>query len=359
MEGSSGPGGGAAKILKPTLGTSVLKTFRVVTGVLYLASWLIALPGELILHRRVGKRHMNSVVFGLSLILLTGLGVLAVRGHQAWVTPSGIYPPGYVVPASPSSGSGIWFGFMFAGSLIAFACHYVANRRRFGQVDQGHSMDTGVPWLCYPSITPERKNPFDDSGAGNLTAESADPSLFDSEPKLADDPATLRTVAAYPMSVIRQLRGHLAEHTAKLKNGEVPYGAFAWLTLSTIEPCLLLVAGGLFVIKSGTFGFGIYLGLVGIAMATKAAILAAEFKEKVYDDNDGRLEIEAMRRWREGKPLSAVSAAFTVPIMKAVLPGKSAMAMTVGTPEGFESLVGNAAPSDENNFGRNADAASA
>lgn len=331
---------GAAKVLQPTLAASVFNTFRKATAIVLFLAWQLALPVELILHRRIGKRYMNTFFFVVAMIGLTILAELWIGGIRPSSVPSRddriVLSPraaGKVSPPSPAAvriSSLAPFAWLTSAAGIAFLCHYLANRGRFGTERQGHSLDVGIPWLIYPPLAASIVRRLVRSGwmQAWLTATESAPD------------ANTRRLLAYPVSQSRALSAMLRHHLSVLIAGEPPHGPLTWLVVTIVEP-LALAGVGVIVTREceGYREFGWYLGAVAAAMIVKGCIHAADWRERIYDDMDARLESEAISHWRSGRPATALSSAFTVPIAAAVpmLPRPSPAA--VDTPPGFEELM--------------------
>lgn len=291
----------ASQVLRPSIAASVLNTFRVLTSLIYGVFWALCLSMELCLHRVVGKRYMPTVGFGISLFL-TGVvaSVLLRIGSSTkgnWAYELFRYGP---------------FALLTLASMIAFVAHYIANRRRFGTAAQFHSMDCGVPWFVAPPMG--QVDPAEAQRVlSMLTVEQAQ------EP---EPPAGLaRRIQAIPSDVMRHFKPLLREHVITLIEGEIPRGPITWLAISVVEPSLIGVAGiGYALIFPGGLPFGLYLVLIAIGLAFKAAVYAADWRERIYSDMDARLEAEAMQNIREGRPGHELSRAITVPVNRAAVP---------------------------------------
>jgi hypothetical protein len=130
---------------------------------------------------------------------------------------------------------------------------------------------------------------------------------------------------AFPSdSFFRNLRLNVRHHIEMLRNDLCPYGGFSWMTISWLEPLMVAAIGVLIAIFLPTISaFGIYLVVVAVALRLKASIHASTWLEWAYDECDQRLEIEAKRNWRDGKPSNELSTSFVVPVARAVIPQPS------------------------------------
>jgi hypothetical protein len=322
MSHSAGMSGGdfsGAAVFKPTVAASVWKTFGVLTGLLYFGAWMISLPAELILHRRVGKRYMNSFFFACSFVLLSvitaGLIHACLPGPIREIAAKGVE----ALPA-PVAMSATTLGFVMLASIIAFAIHKFANRMRFGTPVQGHSFDAGIPHLAYL--------PFSQKVAKFLLDQMPpEPPEFASRPE-----ASVMEMESFPLAVLKRFHRYVRHHLSALAEGAAPYGPVTWLVISIVEP-LLLAAFGIALLASVSLAtpFGWYLVLLAAAILFKALMHRADWMERAYNDVDQRLEAEALKQWRVGKPATAFSNVFTVPISEAVLPR---------LPQALDSVVG-------------------
>ncbi|MFN0011719.1 MAG: hypothetical protein ACKVS8_08775 [Phycisphaerales bacterium] len=317
------------KLLTPTPAASLWKTFGVFTKSCFGLAWLGCLPVELILHRNTGKRYANTAFFVIALLLLGLLAQLFAGPTISWTRAgkdAGVHATG-MEEAAAALGP---FAVLTVAALVAFFFHYCGNRERFGRDDQGHSFDLGIPLLVFPPWYP--KEPPEQPGEG-VPADAPKPP--------APPPISTREGLAYPAAMSGQLGRMLRHHVDMLKSGESPYGMLSWYVIAFVEPMLLIACGVLFYFLSSYSGFGVYLGIVGVGLFLKASILQAEWRERIYDDCDQRLEAEAMRNWRGGKPNTPLSRAFTVPVMRAALPSRRPIPDSgpVKAGPGFESLM--------------------
>ncbi|MCC6970568.1 MAG: hypothetical protein IT434_10135 [Phycisphaerales bacterium] len=284
----------AASLLAPTPGASVWKTFQKITAIVMMVAWLIALPVELVLHRRVNKRWMNTAFCVLAVVLLAALASFLSKPDLA--TVRALPPAERLIAIKAALKTMQPFEHLFVCSALAFGVHYWSNRRRFRTAQQGHSFDSGIPWLVFPPLA-----------RWWLPLDAAS--------RLLDGIARSQRL---PMRLLRGWAESLRCHLLQIGAGEFPYGPVTWLVVSLLEPVLLLLAGVLF-FRHGSAPFGIYLMIVAVAMFLKASIIEASWRERVYDEMDGRLEGEAMKQLRAGRPSTQLSRAFTVPIASAVL----------------------------------------
>ncbi len=332
------------QLAKPTMAASTLKAFGKLTALINFIAWLICLPMELILHRRIGKRYMCTPFVGLALLLTGMLTVFASVKPDALrmvdtnirasipttALATGTLPP----PTAPVAVLMISpFGWLMRcvvpAATIAFALHYRANRKRFGTPDQGHSLDWGIPWIIYPFGLQK-------AAAACLARWRVQGT---SQARPGGSPHEL---LAYPASAIHSFAENLRHHLSLLATNRVPHGPFTWWFTSTIEPVILMFAGVVLCIATGFDPFGAYLILVGVAMAFKAAMREAEMRERIYDDVDGRFDVEVMRNIRAGKALPELSAAFTVPLSRAVMTNRDNRSINIPlvSGPGFDHLSG-------------------
>lgn len=323
---------------RPVMAASILKTFGKITALLFGFAWMICMPIEMILHRRIGKRYCNTFFVAMSLVVLgfmsyACIGVAqfarlilldstAVSKAQA-SGPRGalvdrqlsldlIRNPSLVKQKAEQAAmeamrpSLIAFGLLNILAMLAFAAHYIANRRRFGTQEQGHSCDFGIPWLIYPPL------------AAKLIPPKPRLRLQPRQGRL--EPLPLARSHSYPLQIIRQLREAVTHHLNCLRRGEIPHGPFNWLYLMYGEPALLaLIGAAMFIGSASIAAFGLYLVVVALGLWFKGLAHQAEWRERAYDDMDNKLESEALRAWRSGSHASAIARQFTVPITTAIL----------------------------------------
>ena len=337
---------GIAKVFEPSLGTSVIKTFRVLFGIILTLCWLICLPVELILHRRIGKRYSNTVFVIVAYLLLNfSVAVVGVVAFDLIRPMSAHASPATLSPNDPTmlriALALMPFNWFYLAAFVAFVCHYVGNRRRFGTPEQGHSLDPGIPWIVYPPKFVVALV-LDNESSTELALQPDQPM----NGRAGSPPRWLNSPLAAP---IRHILACGRAHIADLRAGKHPYGPVTWWACVLVEPALLIVGGIGIAIQAPVFlGFGVYLGIVGGAMWVKGRIWAADWRDRVYADVDQRLEAEAMQNIRRHVPATEVSEVFTVPVTGAVLPpvgrgpggpGGPIAAEPVMVGPGFEELV--------------------
>jgi hypothetical protein len=305
------------EVFRPAPAASIWNTFYKLSLLLCLGFWMLCLPAELILHRRVGKRYANTFFVAVSLFVLVAVAGVILGTTQAWESLPSIHKLAdvkWVRVEMPRWWEYAGFGVVLVAAVAAFAAHWIANRRRFATPDQGHSFDSGIPWVVYPPAN--LVNWARDAGAGTQTdPESALPPPDASRRSSFQ----LKKILAFPDTLVESWKPEAEIHGRKLLDGQHPYGLFTWFTLSCLEPAALLIFGTLIAFY-GLLAFGAYLMLIGVCLFLKGQLAAAEWKERIYSERDHAIEVEAMRNLREGSPLDQVSRVFTVPVSRAVVP---------------------------------------
>lgn len=331
--------GQALNAARPVMAASILKTFGKVTAFLFAIAWMICMPVEMLLHRRMGKRYCSTFFVALSLVVYVFVSFACLGAAplaRLIVVGPGVATEVPMQPPSRHAASGAapsfdWmlhptrakqadrqaaleamrasltaFGALNVMAMLAFVGHYIANRRRFGTQEQGHSCDFGIPWLIYPPK------------AGKLVPPKPRLRLLPSQGNA--EPLPLARSNAHPLQIVRQLREAVAHHLNCLRRDEPPHGPFNWLYLMYGEPLLLAAIGAvLFVASASIAAFGLYLVVVALGLWFKGLVHQAEWRERAYDDMDNKLEAEALRNWRSGSHASAIARQFTVPITAAIL----------------------------------------
>lgn len=305
------------ELLRPTPAATIWNTFYKLNLLACLALWILCLPTELMLHRRVGKRYANTFFVAVSLFVLISVAGVILASTQVWENQPAIHKLGdlkKVHVEMPAWWQCAGFGVVLVGTVVAFGAHWIANRRRFATQDQCHSFDSGIPWAVYP---PARLVDWArDAGAGTEpdTVSELPP------PDISRRPTSqLKRMLAFPDTLIESWTPEIEKHGRKLLDNQHPYGPFTWLTLSCLEPAALLFFGA-FIAIWGLVPFGAYLMLIGACLLLKGRLSAAEWQERIYSERDHAIEVEAMRALREGSPLDQVSRVFTIPVSRAAIP---------------------------------------
>lgn len=242
-------------------GAGVWGTFRWLSSMLYAACWIVALPAELVLNRRVGARYAGLLPVTISFFLL---GML-------FATAGSLRSP--LLPAAKETASAsdaMWTVLIAEGVFIlAVIRNRIANWMRFRSEDQVHSLSNGVPfWLNPPRFASE-------------TVVSMSNDLR--EMASAD-------YAAQASGNAQVVRGHVSGFFQEWRSGLPPTGPIAWILATVVHPALL-VAGSV-PLAGINPAAGYYLFIAGVMIFLKARIQKALVVEKVYDLFDTRLEQE-------------------------------------------------------------------
>jgi hypothetical protein len=332
----------AGMLLRPTPAASLARTFDKLSRLLFAVLWVLCLPAELILHRRVGKRYMNTFLLALSLV---GIGLCAAAFVEDPLVKVAKVSGGW--PASLSTEDRRQaltemlkyhsaFNWLVLLTLAAFLAHTIANRRRFGTPAQSHSFDFGLPWMVYAPALWMRV-----FGMGRGGDDTAAGSVARPKRPIPHGPGGAAAAVAYPLTAVTSsLRRYWNYHTKVLRTGLVPYGPFSWLIISLIEPVLLVALGlALPQVSEHLAPFGCYMVFIGGCLFLKAYLFQTEWRERVYDDRDRELEAEAMQNLREGRDFETSSPLFTVPVSTAVLSGGRTRGVRTGMAgPGFDSF---------------------
>lgn len=273
-------------MLKQTkCGASVWTTFRWMGNLLYLACWLIALPVELLLNRRMGRRYTG---------FLPLIGAFAF--FLAWMTVgAGVFQKA----AEPSK---IWvFGPLPIMLIMAAAviCNRAANWWRFQSDEQVHSFSNGVPVYLFPPTTLTARLA---KKAG--TIEPSDLNWRKQVSAIKDGSAGSMTFAT---GIARYFWNQLLGFGREWRSGGMPTGPIMWIACTMVHPALLMVGAGLL------FGLNAavasYLMLAGTAIFLKARIQKAMISETIYDLFDARIEQKFVQSLSDPKRLEPVESA--------------------------------------------------
>jgi hypothetical protein len=301
-------------------GASVWTTFRWLGNLVYGLAWVVALPTELVLNRRMGRRYTGILPVGLSLVLITAvLGVFTGFGSQISRAvgggsrpPAAFMPPGVppTVAAASAGSGGSWtlLGLFVVLTVTMVFRHRLANWWRFRSTDQVHSFSNGVPfWLHPPQVL-----------TGWLPATSAAPGaeLTAASPAVRIPKQASLLNASVLAALAGELRNRLiTESRAVLsdwRQGQAPTGTLAWIAATVVHPVLVFLLGLLVI--GWNFPLGLYVAAAAIAIFLKARVQKAIVVESVYDLFDARIEQEFTRALAEPVRLDAVErTGFAVP----------------------------------------------
>jgi hypothetical protein len=319
---------------KTRAGASFWTTFRWVADIVYGLCWMVALPAELLLNRRIGRRYASMLPLCISFLLLVGIyssfgwAMAALEqsrtGQPTWMdivprleapaltgqplsTPTPA-PRAAAVASLPAPLSGNPYflpGIMLILSLAVLG-HRLDNWWRFRTTEQVHSRACGIPhwvWWCWQGIAADAQ-------------KTAKPSVV-TEAK----PAAAGVVAAAtPTSIFMVLQTEFQSMVRGSIKGVPPTGALAWLSSTVVHPVALLI-GGVLVLRVD-FMVGAHTTLVAVAIFIKARIQKALVVEAIYDVFDARLERVFMRGLEEPEDLAAAGrAGMVVPGVARLMPG--------------------------------------
>lgn len=295
-------------------GASVWTTFRWLGNTVYAVGWVCALPVELVLNRRMGRRYTGLLPVTLSLIwmvLVIGIAGRLLGGFGQ----------------STALGAGVSTGVVIAIVLLAVLRHRFANWWRFRSADQVHSFSNGIPfWLCPPRVL--------------LRALPEPGTARPPSPLAAGAPMT--TVSAALHAAASELTTRLAAEAARAasewRRGQVPTGAAVWIAATVLHPLLLLGVGLL--VTLANVALGAYLMAAAVAVFLKARVVKAGVVESVYDMFDGRIEQEFKRSIAEPVSLDAVErAGLAVPGIARIVQDAGPRSGSAGLPPELSALV--------------------
>jgi hypothetical protein len=275
---SDGDGvGQAIKTMKA--GASVWTTFRFLANIVYGLCWILALPVEMVLNRRVGRRYSSILPLTISVVLVSAfLRLVGVASAKAATE----HPELKIAAASLE----VSLGFLVVMALAVIR-QRVASWWRLRTSDQVHSFSSGIPlWLCPPTMLTARLR--NSPPKRPVEQRAAPTTVFGT---LCDDAGT---------AILAEVRNF---YQAWL-HGRAPTGAIAWYGATVVQP--LLLVGVAYLVAPVEAALGIYLVIAAIAILVKARIQKALVIESIYDIFDARIEQDFMRSLGEPQRLDSI-----------------------------------------------------
>lgn len=293
------------QVIKATkCGASIWATFRFVSNALFALCWVVALPLELVLNRRMGRRYTGILPLLGSTLLLGAWFFLA--GPALAKARSSSFQPGAGI--SPSQTLPLMVGMLL---LFAVWRHRLANWWRFQSNDQVHSFSNGVPFYLY------LPRPLARFVASRTTR---------TEPPSWNWAQRVQALKAGKGTIVRfaiDLAGHLWQQVlgffAQWRSGQVPTGPLQWIASTVLHPALVIAIALVAMRWNAVVAF--YAIFAAMAIFMKARIQKALVVESIYDLFDGRIEQEFTHAISQPHRLRAVEqTGFTVPgLAKAVV----------------------------------------
>lgn len=260
------------KIMQSTrCGAGIWGTFRWLANFVFAMCWIVALPVELVLNRRVGRRYSGLVPLLLSLVVLVPCLVLplAVPTQSRWASSVVVDQRGLLLSI-----------LAIAIFLAAVLRQRIAGWWRFRSNEQVHSFSSGVPfWLHPPKDFMEMWG--DEPKPGPEAAIPKPPA------KPANKPATT-FLGMVGEEITRNIADQWKPFVQQWNRGEVPTGPIAWFGATIVHPLALAVGAILLAPIQAVFAG--YLLMAAAAIFLKARIQKALIIESIYDLFDARIE---------------------------------------------------------------------
>ena len=290
-------------------GASVWTTFRFISNVLYAACWVVALPVELLLNRRIGRRYSGILPLFVGVVIMVqylnfASSAVATANKTQWVGP--------ILEASGAARIALLV------VLIALLGHRLSNWWRFRTDDQVHSFSPGIPLWMHPPRALAALLPRPRTAASSGAPETIPPA--------ADPTFGLRSmdVGVVSTALLQGVRAELNGILHAWRSGAVPTGSIVWIATTVVHPIALSVFGT-FVLRRIDLGLASYLAIAALAIFVKARIQKAVVVESVYDLFDARIEQEFTRALSDPVRINQVEAkGFTVPGLARTLADVSA-----------------------------------
>lgn len=306
---------------KMRAGTSFWTTFRWLADIVYGICWMIALPVELLLNRRMGRRYNSMLPLTIAMLLMVGLyayfdwGVRFAREAQARLQqpvamqplqggnpflrpqPPAMNQPNLAALQLPSpliSGQTYFLPALVGVIVLAMLAHRVDNWWRFRSTEQVHSRNCGIPhwvWWLWAALA---------RGTGPSGIKPAE--VIEAKPG-----SEVAVRSTRPASFAASVRSSFVTTLRGFTNGVPPTGTLAWIASTIVHPLTLWLASGL--IARVDFVIATHLAFAGLAIFLKARIQKALVVETIYDVFDARIERTFMRGLESPTEMAAASRA--------------------------------------------------
>ncbi|HZW07277.1 MAG TPA: hypothetical protein VFF65_09140 [Phycisphaerales bacterium] len=291
----------SSEMMQPKLGAGLWGSLRFLSGLVYAGCMVLALPMQMLLHRRFGNRYLNPFLFVASLVLLCVLVVLSMHASVPRTLDRTHIP---LLDGDRVTGARISWAVLYGllGILpVAYVLHRLNAWWRWRAGDVVHSVAWGTPHFLLLGVTP---------GMSHGRAE------HESKPK--------------PPSIVKPPDNLFAELWCEhhesweamwkdLAGGRIPEGRVPWLIATAVEPLIVCVLAFCLC----TFGatIGLYFFLAAAAMFVQARIASAWAFERMLDHCDNMIAQEAWGRVLSGKPSGTEAQGYALPIStKAIRP---------------------------------------
>lgn len=253
-------------------GASIWTTFRFISGVIFAFCWIIALPVELVLNRKMGRRYTGFLpLFGAYIVM--HFVFIAALPQRSWMGVS-----------MPSTGAEFGPLLMFLVMGAAIVRHRFASWWRFRSHEQVHSFSNGVPFWLHPPKVLVNLVPSPKPSAAKATSTKAS---MPKPPPDANAPLAKKieyALVAFADFLIEQVPSVFREW----RSGEIPTGPITWMLATIAHPAMLF--GSSIPVSLLNAPMGSYLMFAAVAIFLKARIQKAMIVETVYDLFDARIE---------------------------------------------------------------------
>lgn len=319
---------------------SVWTTFRWLGNLVYALGWVFALPVELVLNRRMGRRYTGLLPVTISLLVLSAFIGLLGNFSNMFTQPVassqpramwGATPPAPVAAATATGagiGTGMLLTILLTIVLLALLRHRFANWWRFRSSDQVHSFSNGMPFWIYPPRA--------------LLRVVAASSAATERPAASAPPVQLNTVGAALSAAVNEVTTKLSAEgsraLAEWRSGQVPTGTVVWFAATLLHP--LLLGGVALLVSQANRPLGNYLAIAAVGIFFKARVQKAFVVESVYDIFDGRIEQDFKRSLSEPVRLDAVErSGYAVPGIARIVEQAGKQSGSTALPPDLASLV--------------------
>lgn len=262
-------------------------SLRVLSSLVYGVSTLGALPMHLVLHRRIGERYLNPILYFISAVIWLSLLFLAqpiltqlvMSGQSRTLIPLNVFPTLVRVQ----------YGLVLIGLPLLYALHRYGCWRRDRAGDYVHSKTWGIPTYILPGTTKADATP---QPVRTSTASKPPENLFD--------------------EIKSELQIEWQAFVRDRKERRIPGGIIPWSITTVAQPIALLMIGALMIFSG--FVIGSMICYAGIGMFLQGRIAAAFFREEVLDHRDSRIEQEIWLRVIQGKPHQGEQQGYAIPV---------------------------------------------
>lgn len=280
----------------------------------YFVCWMVALPLELVMNRRMGRRYAGAGPLAISLAVY--LAIINYASLRSYGLPGGFGTRNAALGRSD-------FVLVIVGFIIVLAMigNRFANWWRFRSNEQVHSYASGIPFWLFPPK-------FLLLGTRKSAADAARKPWDEGLPR---GPMGIGTFFRVAWAFFRFGFSALSQFRREWRSGAVPTGPIAFLMATVLHPFITILMGALIAVVCKPLA--VYFLWASVAIFIKGRIEKSEAVERIYDLFDARIDQEYTAALANPVKLRDVEA------KGVIVPGLArSLAETVRTMESSETL---------------------